>query len=122
MSEIKTLADQLRASLKNGSLKQPEVVKLPVPAKNKGKPDLIRDEVFPESLSVLFQNIESFEHNGMEKLPIRLDEKTAYLLKQLKIIKGIDMTKMIAFSLNSFFKAHPELVEYIKQNIKTIEL
>lgn len=122
MSEIKTLADQLRESLKNGSGDIEQGLKPSVPAKNKGKPGAVKDKPIPDSLEQLFLAIESFDHNGMEKLPIRLDEKTAYLLKQLKSIKGIDMTKMIAFSLNCFFKQHPELVEYIKQNIKTIEL
>jgi hypothetical protein len=44
------------------------------------------------------------------------------MLKQLKVTKGIDMNKLIAYSLDTFFKERPELINYIKASLQTIEL
>lgn len=120
MSGIRSLADELRETIKNdGNAKTSE--KTPtIPAKKNTSP--IRGKGVEGNLEQLLETILAYELAGNEKLLIRLDDRTVFLLKQLKIAKGIDMNKLIAFSLQRFLTGHPELIQYIKDNIKTISL
>ncbi len=121
MSEIKSLADELRESIRKGTEtenpkngRENEVV-------TKSKRSAKRTES-QEMLSTLFTEILSHELTGKEKLMIRLDDKTVFLLKQLKVSKGIDMNKIISYSLQYFFQKKPELIQYIKESLKSVEL
>ena len=117
MSGIKSLADELRDSIRNGPPKTETGPAKPIRKGSTGSPK--KDPVAPDRL---FENILSFKLQGKEKLLIRLDDKTVFLLKQLKVAKGIDMNKVIAYSLHIFLKNHPELTRYIKEHIKTLDL
>lgn len=121
MSGIKSLADELREKIKNDGDNKP-VDRTKPPVDGRAKQKKIRPKVVSPSLEELLETILSYELNGKEKLLIRLDDRTVFLLKQLKIAKSIDMNKLIAFSLQYFLAQHPELIQYIKENIKTIEL
>ncbi|AMP99798.1 hypothetical protein AY601_2923 [Pedobacter cryoconitis] len=121
MSQIKSLADELRETIKKDGHPDKEiedgksaVKQTPINKLTKKPPDA--------KLDTLFESILAFELTGREKLLIRLDDRTVFLLKQLKIAKAIDMNKLIAFSLQHFLRTHPELIEYVKENIKTIKL
>lgn len=121
MNQIKSLADELRETIKkDGHAEQGKPDEMP-PVK---KSTVSRPAKKPAdaSLETLFESILAFELTGREKLLIRLDDRTVFLLKQLKIAKAIDMNKLIAYSLQDFLRQHPELIQYIKENIKTIEL
>ncbi|MGE6221169.1 hypothetical protein ACQKCH_15180 [Nubsella zeaxanthinifaciens] len=121
MSGIKSLADELREKIKNNDERKPAgVTAQSVEGRAKQKKN--RPKVVNPSLEELLETILSYELNGKEKLLIRLDDRTIFLLKQLKIAKSIDMNKLIAFSVQYFLGQHPELIQYIKENIKTIEL
>ncbi len=115
MSEIKNLADELRDSMRKGKTLQSN--EIPPAESQKDTP-----EKKTETLERLFEDILSHELTGREKLLIRLDDKTLFLLKQLKVAKGIDMNKIISYSLHQFLKTHPELTRYIKEHIKTLDL
>ncbi|WP_199120322.1 hypothetical protein [Pedobacter sp. ASV28] len=117
MSQIKSLADELRETIKKDGQSKPKVR----PA-HKGKQEEKAENTVGPTLERLFDDILAFELDGNEKLLIRLNDKTVFLLKQLKIAKSIDMNKIIAYSLQDFLNRHPELIQYVKQNIKTIEL
>ncbi len=121
MTGIKSLADELRETIKkdggtgdNGQTKTPPVKRGAITKPFKKTSDT--------ALETLFKSILAFDLTGREKLLIRLDDRTVFLLKQLKIAKAIDMNKLIAYSLQDFLRNHPELIQYIKENIKTIEL
>lgn len=116
MSGIKSLADELRDSIRKE--KQSGTTDGSPVQENKSIPK----KKTAETLEHLFENILSHELTGREKLLIRLDDKTVFLLKQLKVAKGIDMNKFIAYSLHTFLKTHPELTRYIKEHIKTLDL
>jgi len=73
-------------------------------------------------LETLLTELSGFALNGNEKLLIRLDNRTVFLLKQLKVSRSIDMNKLIAYSVDAFFKSHPELIEFIRSTLQTIEL
>jgi len=112
MNEIKSLADELREQIKNGEEK--DVKKQP---KKKG-----RKGIGNQVLESLLDEIVKHQLNGQEKLLIRLDDRTVYLLKQLKLIKGIDMNKSISFAVKTFLDSTPELTQYIKESLKTFDL
>jgi len=115
MSGIKSLADELRDSMRKG--KPPQANEIPSAELRK---DTQKKKT--EALDHLFESIQNHELTGRERLLIRLDDKTLFLLKQLKVAKGIDMTKIISYSLYQFLKTYPELTRYIKEHIKTLDL
>lgn len=115
MSGIKSLADELRDSIRKD--KQSGVMDAtPIADKGNAKKKTV------EPLEHLFEKILSHELTGREKLLIRLDDRTVFLLKQLKVAKGIDMNKIISYSLHAFLKEHPGLTRYIKEHLKILDL
>ena len=120
MNQIKSLADELRETIKKDGQGRQDVKELSK-AKKPSSEKKVKTSTNVE-LKLLFDKILAFELAGKEKLLIRLDDRTVFLLKQLKIAKAIDMNKLIAYSLQDFLSRHPELILYIKENIKTIEL
>lgn len=131
MTAIRSLADELREKMRqeaSGELHEdnPAEQEVKKPDKERkgtrgkaGKPP--HENAFA-SLEILFTRISAFELTGNEKLLIRLDNRTVFLLKQLKIAKNIDMNKLIAYSVDTFFKERPELIEFIKSTLQTIDL
>jgi hypothetical protein len=131
MTAIRSLADELREKMRQeASGEQQEdkpaeqEVKKPEKERNdtKGKAGKPPPENSFASLEILFTRLSAFELTGNEKLLIRLDNRTVFLLKQLKIAKSIDMNKLIAYSVDIFFKERPELIEFIKSTLQTIDL
>lgn len=129
MTKIRSLADELREKMRQQpgieeseteKQSQPNADKQDKPVKKKaGKPP---PEKPSTELENLFAELTAYELTGNEKLLIRLDGRTVFMLKQLKVTKSIDMNKLIAYSLDSFFKERPELINYIKASLQTIEL
>ncbi|WP_256009447.1 hypothetical protein [Desertivirga xinjiangensis] len=115
MTGIKSLADELRESLKSGN--PTEKLKPSKARKNTRSQGAVNGD-----LAILFQSLDEYQLTGTEKILIRLDERTVFVLKQLKVQKGIDMNKAIAFFIKSFLESKPELTAYIKESLKTIEL
>jgi hypothetical protein len=130
MTAIRSLADELREKMRQQNNEtengQPEASPLeqdrtsPQPPKKKaGKPPPAKAS---STLENLLTELFEYELTGNEKLLIRLESRTVFMLKQLKVTKGIDMNKLIAYSLDVFFKERPELINYIKTSLQTIEL
>lgn len=126
MTQIRSLADELREKMRQGELAaedQPVISEKPKPVKPPGKkagkppPAAVSPDI-----EKLLAAINAFELNGNEKLLIRLDSRTVFLMKQLKVARGIDMNKLIAYSVNVFFSSHPELIAFVKSTLQTIEL
>ena len=115
MSGIKSLADELRDSMRKG--KPPQAKEISPAEQTKDTP-----KKKTETLERLFESIQNHELTGRERLLIRLDDKTLFLLKKLNVAKDINMTKIMSFSLHQFLKTHPELTRYIKEHIKTLDL
>ncbi|MFB0496046.1 hypothetical protein ABID99_002283 [Mucilaginibacter sp. OAE612] len=129
MTKIRSLADELREKMRQQpGIEEPETEKQSQPnANNQDKPVKKKagkppPEKPPVELETLFAELTAYELTGNEKLLIRLDGRTVFMLKQLKVTKSIDMNKLIAYSLDSFFKERPELINYIKASLQTIEL
>jgi hypothetical protein len=58
------------------------------------------------------------DHKSM--LHVRTDEHTVLLLNQLKLATGIDITKIVAFSVSELVRQHPELRIIIKQFLQKL--
>lgn len=121
MNQIKSLADELRETIKKDEDSKSTSQSKAPSTKKEGQAARNTNAINP-SLEKLFESILTYELTGKEKLLIRLDDRTVFLLKQLKIAKSIDMNKLIAYSLQYFLHQHPEVIQHIKENIKTIEL
>lgn len=122
MSEIKTLADQLRETIRS---QEHPVAEAPPPDKSTkpGSSPKKRKPVVPdEEASAFFEAIAGFEIDGTEKSMIRVDSRTLNLLKRMKLAKGIDMNKFIVYSLHQYLAQHPWLAEYITETLKNQEL
>ena len=116
MSDIRSLADELRQAIRTGGSGDGKTAEVPKPARKK------RAKTENMELEALFARISAHGLEGGERLPVRLDGRTAFLLKQLKVIRGIDMNRFVAFCVHHFLESHPEITGYVKENIKTIEL
>jgi hypothetical protein len=99
MNEIKSLADQLRGHINNATNKAPPEV-----------PDIL-------------QQLRAFDNSNHKSLMhVRLDAATLKTLGHFKMATGVDVTKLVAFSVHHLFGQYPELKTIIKQYIQSIEL
>ncbi|HEY4196245.1 MAG TPA: hypothetical protein VGM63_11960 [Mucilaginibacter sp.] len=97
MSEIKSLADQLRGHIDKAAA-APEV---------------------PEIL----QRLRAFDNSNHKSLMhVRFDGPTLKTLGHFKMATGVDVTKLVAFSVHHLFEQYPELKTIIKQYIQAIDL
>lgn len=122
MSDIKSLADELREKIRSQDVKNtltPERVEEDIVEKAKRPRSF---NAADKEISALFNALDGYELCGSDKMLIRLDTRTTNLLKQLKLAKGIDMNKFIAYSLNNFLEQHPWLSSYIKETLKNTDL
>lgn len=97
MNEIKSLADQLRTNI-NQQAKPPPV---------------------PEILERI-RKYDNRDHKSL--MHIRFDAGTIKTLNQFKMATGIDVTKLVAFSVHNLLEQYPELKSIIKQFIQQLEL
>jgi hypothetical protein len=104
MSEIKTLADQLRSKIN-------------------GQPEPKREKKKPPDIPPILEAIRAYDNRNHKSLMhIRFDAQTIQTMNQFKMATGIDVTKLVAFSVQQLFEKHPELKTIIKQYIQQIEL
>jgi hypothetical protein len=115
MSEIKSLADQLRESMAvKPDLKQGALAKSPKksPAlKPSTKPPPILQEILDYDAT-----------NNKLMVHVKLDSDTAKTLVHFKMATGIDNIKLVAFAVRHLFSTQPELKTYIKNFILNFDL
>lgn len=122
MSDIKSLADELREKIRSQDKKNPVT---PERVQEKSPENATRHaslKATDKQISTLFNALDAYELCGSDKMLIRLNTRTTNLLKQLKLAKGIDMNKFIAYSLQNFLEQHPWLSSYIKETLKNTDL
>jgi hypothetical protein len=107
MSELKSLADQLRNKINNP---------VPVPPQNiEGK----QIPAAPEIVDVL-RAYDLKDHDSM--IHVRFENPTAALLHHLKRATGIEVNKVVGYAVRQFLEQHPELKTIVKQYLQKIEL
>jgi hypothetical protein len=110
MSEIKTLADQLRSKMA-----QPDTPADGKTAKKKhvklaGTPPII-------------EQIRAYDLAGHKSMVhARFDAQTAQMLHYLKMAAGIEVNRVICYSVKLLIEQNPELKIIVKQFIQTLEI
>ena len=111
MSEIKTLADQLRSRMA-----KPETAEKPAAAIKKKAAKL------PE-IPVIIDQLRAYDLAGHKTLVHgRFDTQTAQLLHHLKMATGIEVTRVLCFAVRQLLEAHPEIKTVIKEHLDKFEL
>ena len=117
--DIKCLADALRKTIGEPARKAGTM-------KGEIKDDASKGQKQTQDFSrviKLIENIQVFDcSSNKHMLHPRLDSKTISLLNGFKLATGIDMNKVISFSIDAFFASNPELKKYIKHTLNNIEL
>lgn len=113
MSEIKSLADQLRTSIAN-----------PVPVKLRVEADQKKAEVKKAADQPgILKEILDYDTSGHKTMVhARFDANTAKMLNHFKMATGVENTRITAFAVTYLFKQHPELKTIIKQYIQNLDL
>lgn len=116
MSEIKSLADQLRQTMatksgnKSGAKERP--TKKTTSQKPKSKPP-----------PPILQEIRDYDTSANKVMVhVKLDPDTAKMLAHFKMATGIDNIKLVAFSVRHLFATQPELKTFIKNFILNFEI
>jgi hypothetical protein len=103
MNEIKSLADQLRSNINQQESPKEKHRLSPVPE--------------------ILQRIRRYDNRDHKSLMhIRFDADTLKMLGQFKMATGVDITKLVAFSVHHLIEAHPELKTIIKEFIQQLQL
>lgn len=114
MDEIKSLADQLR-----NKIALPIDNEKPAHAKKKPKSEKPAALAVPAILDAI-RAYDNSDHKNM--VHVRFDVNTTQTMNHLKMATGIEITKLVAFSVQQLFKHNPELKIIIKQFIQNLEL
>lgn len=135
--KMKTLGDQLRNAIVgkpgiingNGNLPIAEEIQIPeLPKEKKASGGKAKDKSTIDQQKPskdILTSIREFSYSTSthnDQLRVRLDENTVRMLNQFKFATGIDMNKVIAFSLDKLFAECPELKTIIKQSLENFKL
>lgn len=111
MSEIKTLADQLRSRMA-----KPDTPQKPTPAVKK-------KAAKPAAIPAIIDHLRAYDLTGHKTLVHgRFDAQTAQLLHHLKMATGIEVTRVLCFAVRQLLEANPELKTVIKEHLNKFEL
>lgn len=109
MSEIKTLADQLR----NRMAKPQEAEKAPAKKKT-GK--------LPGSPKIL-DDLRAIDISANKTLMhARFDPQTARLLHHLKTATGIEVTRVMFYAVTQLLEKHPEIKTVVREHLEQFSL
>ena len=109
MNEIKTLADQLRSRM----------AKPDTPEKTKTKKKSGKMTVTPPIVEVI-RGYDIKEHDSM--VHVRFDRQTAQLLHHFKMATGVEVTRLISYSVAQLLEQHPEIKTIIKEHLENFGL
>jgi len=113
MENMKSLADQIRQQLVSPHEKKEDQAVKKTESKPKAK------AAVPEILLA----ITAYDNSANKSMVhVRFDEKTVKIMNQFKMAAGVDVTRLVAFSVKHLFETHPELKTIIKQFIQNTDL
>ena len=108
---MKSLADQLREQL----------VKPADEKKKAGKAEKSTKSL--PARPAIMEAIIAHDTTGHKSMVhTRFDEKTVGTLNQFKMATGVDLNKLVSFSVKHLFDTYPELKTIIKQFIQNTEI
>lgn len=118
MTKITSLADEIR----NRLAQSPETPQVKEPDKPKAASVKPKAKKVAEASAILelIRAYDNSDHKSM--VHVRFDEKTVQTLNHFKLATGVDVTKLVAFSVRQLFEQNPELKSIIKQFIQNLSL
>jgi hypothetical protein len=109
MTQLTSLADEIRSKIAKPAAEKP--------------PKKTKKEKIKVDGGEIMQRLEAYDNSGHKSMVhVRFDEKTVQTLNHFKMATGIDVTKLVAFSVQELFERHPELKSIIKQFIQNVTL
>lgn len=109
MSEIKTLADQLRSRMA-----KPHAEEKPATKKKPGK--------VPETPKIL-DDLRALDISANKTLVhARFDTQTSQLLHHLKTATGIEVTRVLFYAVTQLLEQHPEIKTVVKEHLEQFSL
>ncbi|MBS7565556.1 hypothetical protein KHS38_14175 [Mucilaginibacter sp. Bleaf8] len=119
MEKMKSLADQLREKMVKTGEKQltGPAAEIADPPKKTGKK---AEKAIESDLLQALYDYDNSHNKSM--VHVRLEKSTVDVLNRFKMATGIDVTKIVAFSVKHLFDTYPELKNTIKQFIQNTEL
>lgn len=118
MSEMKSLAEQLRSQIAKPAAND-------APAKTRPKENkIIKPESHgPPPVPKLIQELQAYDNSDHKSMVhVRFDAQTAQMLAHFKMATGVEVTRVVAYAMGQFIKQHPEMREIIKSYFKNLEL
>ncbi len=119
--DIRTLADELRKS-----------ISAPKSAISKSVDTVVTSRVSQKKEKSKQQNMDTLELISLiqafdcsankHMLHPRFDSKTIALLNSFKLTTGIEMNRVISFSIDYLFQNNPQLKTHIKNTLNNLEL
>jgi len=109
MSEIKSLADQLRSRMAKN-----EAPEKPAAKKKTGK--------LPETPKIidLLRGIDISDNKTL--MHARFDAQTAQLLHHLKTATGIEVTRVLFYAVKQLLDQHPEIIAVVKEHLEQFSI
>lgn len=108
MSEIKTLADQLRSKMSNPDK----------PLKTEKQ-----KAIKPPEIPAIIELLRAYDiSNHKTLIHARVDAQTAKMIHHLKTATGIEVTRLICYAIRQLFDQHPELKAVIKAHLENFEI
>jgi len=111
MNQIKTLADQLR-----DKMAKPDT---PLPEEKPVKKKAVKAELIPPIVEQL-RAYDLGDHKTV--VHARFDPGTAQTLHHFKMATGIEVTRLICYSVKQLLDQNPEIKSIVKQYIQKLEL
>lgn len=112
MNQIKTLADQLRDRM--GKPDTPFADEKPVIRKKQ-----VKTEIIPPIVELLRAHDLTANKSMVH---VRFDPQTAQVLHNFKMATGIEVTRLISYSVKALLEQNPEIKSIVKQYIQKLEL
>ncbi|RDC54325.1 hypothetical protein DU508_21630 [Pedobacter chinensis] len=140
--QIKSLADEIREKLRANEPPEPEKnvkqslepdpgIQLPAAQVSDCSASTSTDQetLMPAAkkytegqVNKFFEQLEAFNYSGEQKSMIRVDAGTMKLLRRLKLVRGVEMNKVIVFALHRLLSKHSWLQTYIQDSLKNPDL
>lgn len=109
MSEIQSLADQLRSRIAKTDAPQKPAIK-----KKTGK--------LPETPKIIDLLREMDISDNKTLMHARFDAQTARLLHHLKTATGIEVTRVLCYAVKQLLEQHPEIKTLVKEHLEQFAL
>jgi hypothetical protein len=109
MSEMKSLADQLRSKM----------AKPDTPVSDPPK----KKQAVKATTHEILETLRAFNIAGNKSLVhARFDAQTAQMLHHFKMATGIEVTRLLCYAVKQLLEKHPEIKSIIKDHLEKLEL